>query len=253
MDLEMTRPMRRVARGLGFVFAGVALLVITWSAAFLVDTLKPTQTLTIGLVFAWAIWFAVVLHLVGQLQCLWVPVESDARGPLWVALVLNVLAKALTIGDLVVIVLQWWQYVGPLPTLSTLGLVLSVISSLSYLVFLKRLCRYLGYGDGVIDAEGLLFLWGLMIFFGLLLLGVLLGLRYWLPLDNFMEALNSPLLEHVVIVGVVVVLGLTFAILALITLIKYSDLLTGLRDLIRREAASAAQKAPPKKGGLASL
>src|SRR5213078_4276106 len=102
---------------------------------------------------------AIALHLVGQAFCLWVPSDPTGRAIVLAAVGLNVLAKLVAVLEGVGEVGHWWPSpAGPM-LLVTLAELFSVVSALTFLVFLKRLASSLGNNRGEMMAENVLFLW----------------------------------------------------------------------------------------------
>jgi hypothetical protein len=301
-DATMAR-LRSVARGLAFVFGGVALLVLVGSAMLVTATVyagfrepvsaapenpppaphveppgpeagggQPEQPAppppvtppapppsaprgpllppAVELGFVIAAWVAILLHLIGQLLCLRVPPEAEARTALAVAIGLNVLAKGLSLGELVLVSTNTWHPPAPLLSLSNLGLLCSVVSSLFFLRFLQRLARYLSDGDAELRAEEVLFLWVTCIVLFLLMTGVLLMMLWSLMADNVWAVVNNPGIVAVMFLVIFFPLALLTLVLELVAFIKYCNLLTGLRETILRRVEKAALEQRPKKAGL---
>jgi hypothetical protein len=250
MDKESAPALGRVALGLAFVFAGLALLVV-FGSAFIVLTAFTSLLPLVGQgAIAGALILALALHLTGQLLCLWVPAEAEARGVLLLAVAPSVLAKALAVVDLLAAVLGWWPQPGPLLSLSTAAQAASVLASVAFLIFLKRLAHYVGDGDYEIEAEGILVLWVAAIVLWALLLSLLLAASALLNSPNLLEGLTSVSLLALVFLVLFVALGLLLLFVGLVTFIKYCNLLTGLRDVILRHVAVLAEDAKAKKSGL---
>src|SRR5262249_4627885 len=97
MNNDITMPLGRVALGLGFVFPGLALQGLLWYGALVLYAFT-TPSPFIALVLYVALVVGGLVHLAGQALCLWVPAEAEARRALAVAIALNVLSKAISIG-----------------------------------------------------------------------------------------------------------------------------------------------------------
>jgi hypothetical protein len=200
--------------------------------------------------FIIAAWAAILLHLVGQLLCLRVPAEAEARTPLVAAIVLNVLAKGLSLGEVVLVSTNTWHPPAPLLSLSNLGLLFSVVSSLFFLRFLQRLARFLTDGDAELNAEAVLFLWLVCIILFLLMTGVLLLMLWSLLADNVWAVVNNPGVVAILFLIALFPLALLALILELVAFVKYVNLLTGLRETILRRVEKAAEELRPRKAGL---
>jgi hypothetical protein len=247
-------PLRRVAFGLAFVFAGLALFVLGMCAELIVSTFvsSPSQQVVLGL--ASIPFLGGLIHLFGQAVCLWVPSEAQARGFLIGALALNLLSKAVRGAGLFLLVfpLPDWDprvFVGGLVAA---GQLLSVLSSFRFLYFLRQLSAYLGFGDSVNRAEQVLFLWGVLIILvglstgGLFLLHNLFQSPGVLDLQEVPAALLLPVLLELILV-------LALLLVMLITFVKYCNLLTSVRETILRQLEIWATEQKGKKPGLSPL
>jgi len=251
MDSTALVPLRRVAFGLAFVFAGLALFVIGMSAEIFVGTFvsEPHPRLVLGL--ASVPLLGGLIHLFGQVFCLWVPVESEARGMAVTALALNILSKAVRAAGVFLLAfpLPDWDARVLVGGLIAGGQILSVLSSFFFLFFLRRLSTYIGFGDGVSRAEQVLFFWGALIFLVLLSTGgvyllhtLVQGPRVWDLLAAPGLLLIPALLELLLVLATLVVM--------LITFVKYCNLLTSVRETILRQLDIWATEQKGKRPGL---
>jgi hypothetical protein len=254
MDSTALVPLRRVAFGLAFVFAGLALFVLGVCAEIIVATVvtAPEPRLVLGLMSVPLL--GGLIHLFGQACCLWVPAEAEARGLAGTALALNVVSKGVRAAG---VALLMFPLSGVNPDLAVGGLVasgqvLSVLSSFFFLFFLRRLSRYLGFGDGVSRAEQVLFFWGVVIFLVLLCTGGLFLLHTLLQGPRVPDLLAAPgvlfipaLLELLLVLATLVVM--------LITFVKYCNLLTSVRETILRQLNIWATEHQGKRPGLSPL
>jgi hypothetical protein len=260
MNRESLPAMGRVARGLGFVFASLALTFFVGLAVAILFSLirfsesEFTRGVLLSSVLPWVLIVVITLQLVGLFLCAWVPPESETRGVLFWAVGLNVLGDGLVVVQLLAVLFTWWPPAEPPlnAALSVGAQLLNVISFVFFVVFLKRLSRHLGNGDGEADAEAVLFLFvaSLVLWFlaeGMLLVAVL-GL---LGPFNFGDPFKLYDLVGVLFWVVFVPLGVLALIVGLIALIKYCNLLTSLRDVILRQMAETAADPRGKKSGLA--
>ncbi len=249
MDNDNAVPLSRVALGLGFVFTGLALQVLLWYTGLVLYAFT-TPSPVIAFVLLAALVLGGLVHLFGQLLCLWVPREAEAGRVLALAIGLNVLSKAVSVGDFLNSFGGWWSFSHDVLVVSQAALVLSVASSLVFLVFLKRLARFLTYGDGEVEAEALLFLWGLCIFLYLGTFGVIVLAAWSLGGDDLPTRLFGTDFSAVSFLILLLVLFLLLLIFVLLTFIKYCRLLTALREVIVKQLERAADERKGKKTGL---
>jgi hypothetical protein len=221
------------------------------SVAVVLYACTPAPPQVVNFVLLAAVVVGIFLHLFGQLLCLWVPPEAEARGVLLLSIALSVVGKAVVLAEFFNGFLTFWAFPGEVLLLSQLGELFSVLSSLAFLIFLKRLSRYLAYGDGEVDAEGLLFLWGLSIFLYLLNFGLALAASVLLPGNSLLGALFALDVLATLFLMLLAVFGLVLLVVGVMTFIKYCNLLTRLREVIvqRLEADEAERR--EKKPGLA--
>jgi hypothetical protein len=254
MDSTALVPLRRVAFGLAFVFAGLALFVLGVCAEIIVGTFvsEPNPRLMLGL--ASVPLLGGLIHLFGQVFCLWVPAESEARGMAVTALALNILSKAVRGAGMFVLAFPppHWDQRLVAGGLMASGQLLSVLSSFFFLFFLRRLSTYLGFGDGVNRAEQVLFFWGILIFLALLGIGGVFLLHELLHGPRVTELLAAPgVLLIPVLLELLVVLALL--VVMLITFVKYCNLLTSVRESILRQLDIWASEHKDKRPGLSPL
>lgn len=251
MNAEAAPGLRRVALGLGFVFAGLALEVLAFCAVLILASFWSAVFVVGGPVLLAATFLGLVLNLVGQLLCLGTPAESAARGPLVLALALNVLGKAVTVVGIVAALLAWWPGAAPQFGLTAASQLLGAASFTAFLVFLKRLARYLDYGEGDLRAEGVLVLWVGTLVLWLLIQGVLLAFLALFSSLNVLGGFTSPDLLALLLAVLVVLFGLLALVFGLLTFFKYCNLLIDLRDTIRRQLDTLAEQLRVKRHGLA--
>jgi hypothetical protein len=260
MNRESLPAMGRVALGLGFVFASLALTFFVGLAVAILVSLIPysefTREILLGSLLPWVLIVVITLQLGGLFLCVWVPAESESRRVLFWAVALNVLGDALLIVQLLALLFSWWPPSDP-PLSQSTGLfacaqLLNVVSFVFFVVFLKRLSRYLGNGDGEADAEAVLFLFVASIVLWFLaesmLVVAVLGLLG--PFD-FREPFKLYDLIGVLFWVLFVPLALLALFVGLVAFIKYCNLLTSLRDVILRQMAATAADPRGKKSGLA--
>jgi hypothetical protein len=260
MNRESLPAMGRVALGLGFVFASLALTFFIVLAFAVLLSLIPFSEfigeILLGSLLPWIFIVVITLLLVGLFLCVWAPPESETRGVLFWAVGLNVLGDGLVIVQLLALLFTWWPPAKP-PLSQSTGLLagallLNMISFIFFVVFLKRLSRYLGNGDAEADAEAVLFLFvGFMVLLLLaeaMLVVAVLGL---LGPFNFGDALKLYDLVGVLFWVLLVPLAVLALIVGLVALIKYCNLLTSLRDVILRQIAETAADPKSRKSGLA--
>jgi hypothetical protein len=260
MNRESLPAMGRVALGLGFVFASLALTFFVGLGVAILLSLIPysefTREIMFGSVLPWVLIVVITVQLVGLFLCVWVPRESETRGVLFWAVGLNVLGDALVIVQLMALLFTWLPPAEP-PLSQSTGLsagaqLLNVVSFVFFVIFLKRLSRYLGNGDGEADAEAVLFLFvsSIVLWFlaEAMLVVAVLGLLGPFNLGNPFELVG---LISILFWVLFVPLSVLALIVGLIALIKYCNLLTSLRDVILRQMADAAVDPRAKKSGLA--
>jgi hypothetical protein len=278
MDTATSLALSRVGRGLTLVFVSLALLVLLTTGTALLSTLIHPFPPALVVTLACLALVPVGLGLLGQALCLFIPAEAEARRILLFAILVNAVAKALAIAEILRLTLNWWPGLARMPLVSVgiLAQVLSVISSLVFLFFLKKLSRFLEYGEGEAEAEGFYLLWALSIFLYLIWLGVLetrtsFGLpQDWQELIQLMsreppqrapEDLDKETRRSVSFDSLSLLAGGYLVVLILVTVgagavgvytfIRYCNYLTGLRDLIYRRIAESEEDPRKKKPGLA--
>src|SRR5258707_626887 len=97
MDQESTPALKRVSLGLGFVFAGIASAIFVFTAGVILQTMSEYEMPTVSLLLNALALLALLIHLAGQILCLWVPPEAGARSWLVVAIALNLGAQVLAL------------------------------------------------------------------------------------------------------------------------------------------------------------
>jgi hypothetical protein len=196
-----------VVRGLGFVLAGLVLIMgFTFAFPFLVLSREELSAVTVGaLVLVFGVGLG--LQVAGQILCLQAPERYGGKVALVFALGANVLALVCTFTLLESSLRQW---LSPLPVL------FCETAHVAILFFLKRLARALRDGDLEAKAESLMIFWSL----GLLVPGayLLAALRTG---DLLLGLLLFPL-------------GCLYAPIALILLQAYGSLIVRLRHALRR-------------------
>jgi hypothetical protein len=267
--------LRPVARGLALVFAGLALLMLTGSAYLMVRSfvltaqqradenaeqdavlavptpVGPIMPAPVRQAFAAAALVFTLLHLLGQLMCLSVPSEAGARGPLFVAVLLNLLAEAAATLELV----SPWIGLEPdlgLPWLNVWLLtgLLSVLALLAFLGFLRRLSVYLGDGSGQSDSETLLFYWVVCIVLYLLLDGLRWCMVNVIGASHFSELFNRSDFDALLVLVGILLVTVGLLLVGLITLVKFFNLLTHLRRTIQERIAREKAALRPDQPGL---
>jgi uncharacterized membrane protein len=166
-----------------------------------------------------------LIYFAGQVFCLFVPEDAQARGFMLGSLVLGFLAVALAASPLVPGVPLWVLLLSSLAGKFAYVLVL---------VFLGRVARYIEVGDLENEAGRVLVYWVLLQI--LPLLGVL-GAYLLVP--------RLLLVGFVVLLGVLVILF----VLWLLTLILFVNLLSDLLQAIRRHEDTIAQKERETRAG----
>jgi hypothetical protein len=251
MNAEAAPGLRRVALGLGFVFAGLALEVFTFCAVLVLGAFLSGVWQVAGPVFTAATVPGLVLHLVGLLLCLAIPAESQARRTLVLAIALLLLAQVMVVVEVAGAGLGWLPTVGVPLGLSTVARVLGIASSVAFILFLRRLAHYLNYGEGELNAEGVLVLWALTFVIWLVGLGVLLGLLGLVAAGNLLAGgLAAITMVDLVVLFVAALVVLAVLVVGLWAFVKYCNLLIELRNVIRRELDTLAEELRLKGPGL---
>jgi hypothetical protein len=244
MDSQNAVRLQRVARGLGLVFAGLALLVLVGSATVLLLVLLPELPLLSACLFLSVVVLAIALHLAGQVFCLWVPSDPTGRAIVLAAVGLNVLAKLVAGLEAVAEGWHWWHAPAAPMLLATLAELFSVVSALTFLFFLKRLASSIGNNRGEMMAENVLFLWLSCLGVYLVLFGLVLGmLRAWNE-TSLWEIIVNPGVAGLALLSLLFLLAVLMGGLGLLAFIRYCNLLTSLRESLLRlvERASAQSK-----------
>jgi hypothetical protein len=251
MDAEAAPGLRRVAQGLGFVFGGVALHVLVWSGVVSLPALFAPPPLWLVLTLAAAFILAMVLHLIGQLLCLGTPAESEARGPLLMSIALNVLGKVAAVMGALGAVLEWWPRTGPLFNLTAAApLLIAVASASAFLIYLRRLARYLGYGEGELRAEAVMVWWVLTLALWLVVQGLVVAFLSQYSSLNVLSGFSNPEFLALALALFFVIFAFLFVVVAVVTLVKYCNLLIDLRAMIRRQLDTLAEQLRTKGHGL---
>jgi hypothetical protein len=251
MNAEAAPGLRRVAHGLGYVFGGVALHVLIWSAVLSLPAFfaapPPWLILTLLAVFI----LAMALHLTGQLLCLGTPAESEARGPLLMSIALNVLGKAAAVVAVLGALLGWWPRTGPLFNLTAAApLLLGVASLTAFLICLRRLARYLDYGEGELHAEAVLVWWVLTLTLWLVVQGLALAFLSQYSSLNVLSGFTNPDLLALLLALLFLAFGVLFVVVSVLVLIRYCNLLIDLRNTIWRQLDTLAEELRVKGHGL---
>jgi hypothetical protein len=251
MDSQDAVRLERVARGLGLVFAGLALLVLVGNATVLLLLFLPELPLLSAGLFLGVVVLAIGLHLVGQVFCLWVPSDSTGRAIVLAAVGLNVLGKLVAGLEAVAEGWHWWDTPAAPMLLATLAELFSVVSALTFLVFLKRLASSLGSNRGEIMAENVLLLWLLCLGLYVICFGLMEVMLRTQSVSTLWMLLYSPGTVGVVLLPVVFVLGVLMMGLGVLAFIRYCNLLTFLRETILKSVERAS--ANTRKSGLAPV
>jgi hypothetical protein len=142
--------LRKVANGLGMIYAGICLAILSAiGGAILSATSRGNlDTLAlIGILLVIAFIVSAILNIVGTLFCLATPEESGAKGMIY--------ASAAAMGLSLLISFAIRLHVIP-PPASIVQMILTFISGVTFLVFLRRLSLFIGRQDLAKKARSIL-------------------------------------------------------------------------------------------------
>ncbi|QDV87543.1 hypothetical protein [Planctomycetes bacterium TBK1r] len=143
--------MSRVATGLSLVYWGIALIMISiiGTGVMVPLLMRGSGVATIGvlaLMLGLGMMLGVFLGLVGRICCLTIPEESRARGLIYAAVAFDL--AAIVGGALsYILVIPYWP--------QRLGNLLSLIATVLFVLFLKRVSAYIRRPDLEGDAKSL--------------------------------------------------------------------------------------------------
>jgi hypothetical protein len=198
-SLGTTETLRRVASGLNLVYWGIGIVLL----AILVGIIGGALTAVLGkaavlivAILPAGVIVGTIVGFVGRLFCLAVPPQTGAQGLIYGAVVCDVVAVALALG----------QFVTESTLVQGASNLLSLTATILFILFLKRVSQFVGRMDLAAKAKSLLVL-------GITLFAVAFG-------GALLAVAAPPLL---------ILVGLAILVLALVLLAQYLGLLRDLR------------------------
>ncbi len=218
----------RVANGLGMIYAGIVVALLAGiGGGILFGVLVAGQNLEAAqlvgfLIFAGTI-IAWILNIVGNLFCLATPAETGAQGMIY--------ASVASMGINLIITVGVWLKIMP-DGARNVQLLFGLISGVTFLIFLRRLALFIGRLDLANRARSIL-IWCAGLFLALVAaLAIMIGSAGFAA---FQAAAKGRAAELGNAAGGVATGGfmiLVILIAALITFVRYANLLTYLRKAI---------------------
>ncbi len=192
--------LRRTGLGLSLVYYGIITLLLTATVgAIVVPFLLPKAPMVL-IVVGIAIMAGFLLLVIGPILCLAVPSESGAKGFILGSVTLQVINVAFSVAQ---------QFAGIPQALIPVTQLVSIVSAILFVMFMKKLAEYIGRPDLAKRAQNVL------------IIGVVL------------------LLVAIVAAGAMAVnpmfgmLGLVLAVLGLMAFVMYANLVDALRKGIQ--------------------
>jgi hypothetical protein len=202
--------LNRVATGLNLVYWGIAitLLSIIGGALMVFASMAANSmglVMFVGMAIGLGVIVGVLVGLVGRIFCMAVPPGTGAQPLIYAAVALDVVVLLVSIGSMVGVVPAW------LPNSTNL---LSLVATLLFVVFMKRVSTFIGRDDLASKAQGLITM-------GIVILGV-----------AFLAGVGAAMLGPVALMLAMLVL----MIMAILLVLRYVRLLVNLREAILARA-----------------
>ncbi len=218
----------KVANGLGMIYAGIVVALLAGiGGGILVGVLTAGRNFDaaefVAIMILVASIVSWILNIVGSLFCLATPEESGAQGMIY--------ASVAAMGINLLITIAMWLKLMPHGA-NNIQYLLSLISGVTFLVFLRRLALFIGRQDLAARARSIL-AWCIGLFIALVAaLAIMVGSAGWAVLDAAARGRAANLGNAAGGVAAGGLMILIVAIAALITFVRYANLLTYLRKAI---------------------
>ncbi len=219
----------KVARGLGLIYSGICLALLSVIGGsvlvFVVGaaTRSPEAVAMIGILMMIGVIVAWIMNIVGTLLCTATPEESGAQGMIYASAAAMGISLLMQIGLTFKVLPQG---------ANVFQSVAAIISGITFLVFLKRLGQFIGRLDLAGKAQSILN-WCIGLFVAMIAVLVFIvssvGMGFFRAAAGGQEARLG---DAAAGAGVGFILLGVIGIAALITFIRYANLLTCLRKAI---------------------
>jgi hypothetical protein len=224
--------LKRVASGLGLVFATIALLFLSVTGLAVLSLFQvefnEVPALVLGFLLLWI--FLTLLNATGQVLCLQAPFQANARS----LAVGSLAATVLTLVFLVAVLVNYFLVLLP-DELAAWLILPAIVSALAaqilFVLFLRKLADYVGAGEQEGQAEILLVWWLIEVL--LLAAAPVLIVFCGVPSGVVLEE-RLPVAWQVYYFAVV--------LLSLAVFVMDCSLITGVRDSVLRYVALAPEE-----------
>ncbi len=201
--------LNRVATGLNLVYWGIAITLLSVIGGFLAMLASMAANsigvmMVIGMAIGVGVIVGVLVGLVGRIFCMAVPPGTGAQPLIYAAVALDVVALLVSIASIVAVVPEW------LPRSTNL---LSLVATLLFIIFMKRVATFIGQPDLAANAQGLITM-------GIVILGI-----------AFLAGVGAVVMGPIALIGMLVLI-----ILAILLVLRYVRLLVNLRNAILARA-----------------
>jgi hypothetical protein len=219
----------KVARGLGLIYSGICLALLSAIGGTILVAVVAAATRSaelvglLGVLMGIGIVVAGIMNIVGTLMCTATPEESGAKGMIYASVAAMALAVLISIGIAVGLASK---------QVAVVEYLANIISGITFLVFMKRLAMFIGRIDLAAKAQSILN-WCIGLFVAMIAVMVFtvstVGVAFFRAAAGGQDARLG---DAAAGAGLGFIMMAVIAIAALITFIRYANLLTYLRKAI---------------------